>query len=219
MEKVQKGIFDNIFLRIVLLVVGVILCSVGTAFTTRTSLGAGSVSGLCINIELMTGTKQGTILAVINYICFVVQIMLLGKKFKLTQVMQIFMASIFGVTLNFFVYDIPFITNLAQQSYGIRMSMFLIGVVLSTFGVSTMNKADLVFLPYEGFCNALIYRLNKPFGKVRPYIDGVIVGSSILLIIIMRLPNISVREGTIIMTILFGKLVALFNKKVYKIGI
>lgn len=217
MEKIQEGRFDGIFSRIMLLIVGVIFCSVGTALMTKTALGVGSVSGLCINIELITGIKQGTILTIINYIFFVVQIILLGKNFKLTQVMQVFMASIFGVGVNFFVYDFSLIANLSPENYMVKMILFLIGILFGTFGVSSMNKADLVFLPYEGFCNALIYRLNKPFGKIRPYIDGVIVGSSVLLILVMGLPNISVREGTVIMTILFGKLVAFFNNKVYKI--
>lgn len=182
----------------------------------QAGLGLSSVSSLGKNIELIAGIKAGTVLSYFNYICFFLQIIILRKEFKISAVLQLTITFVFGALVNFFIYDLTLTSGLNFDLYLLKILLLLVGVVISTFGVSSMIKADLIFLPFEGLCNAITYKTNKPFATIRPIIDLSIVIFSFSLIIVFKIPNESIREGTIITTLIFGKLVGFFNKSIYK---
>jgi uncharacterized membrane protein YczE len=83
-----------------------------------------------------------------------------------------------------------------------------------SYGVSLMMVADLIFLPFEGFCNVLSVKLKMKFGTLRRYVDILLVVISLGLIYAYNIPNTSVREGTIIYTFLFGTLLNVFMKAI-----
>lgn len=203
-------------LRFALLVIGMIFISIGTTFILKAGLGQSSVSSLSKNLEFVTGIKAGTIIAIINYICFFIQIIMLKKEFKISQVFQLVATTVFGSMVNFFSYSLPITANIDPDKYIFKMILLLVGICLSTFGVSSMTKADLVFMPFEGFCNAVVYKSGKPFSTVRPIIDAIIVFVSFIVLVIFNIPNTAIREGTIICTLLFGKFVGMYNKYVFK---
>jgi uncharacterized membrane protein YczE len=77
-----------------------------------------------------------------------------------------------------------------------------------------MMIANLTFMPFEGFCNVIALKLHKQFGTIRRYVDIFFVILSLAIIIMFKIPNTTVREGTIIYTLVFGPLVNLFMKSI-----
>lgn len=215
-SKVRQSKKNDLVIRFALLALGMLFVSIGTTLTMKANLGQTSVSAFAKNIEYLSSIKSGTILAAVNYVCFFIQIILLKKEFKIIQVFQLVLTTIFGVMVNFFLYDLAITANMGSDTYILKLTILIAGLLLTTFGVGTMIKANLIFLPFEGFCNAVVYKVGKPFSTVRPIIDAVIVLISVVLIIVFNIPNTSVREGTIICTLLFGKLVGFFTKNIYK---
>ena len=215
-QQIEISYKKKLIYRILLLILGMFCVSLGTTLIMKANLGQSSVSSFAKNVEYVSGIKSGTILAGINYICFILQIILLKKEFKLIQILQLFLTTLFGTLVNFFSYSFEITAGIASDIYLVKLLILITGLLISTFGVSSMIKADLIFLPFEGFCNTLVDKLKKPFSMVRPIIDMSIVALSIGLIIIFKIPNTTVREGTIICTLLFGKIVGFYNKNIFK---
>lgn len=198
--------------RSLMLILAILISAFGMTLLVKSSLGQSTVSGISYNIGIIANMKTGTVLALINYICFIGQIIILRREFKLTQVLQLIIATLFGSIVNIFLYDVPFTANIELNNYGLKLIVLLIGIICMAYGVSLMIIADLIFLPFEGFCNVIVLKLNRSFGTIRRYIDISFVIFSLGIIIIYKIPNTSVREGTIIYTLLFGSLINIFIK-------
>ncbi|GKU24437.1 YczE/YyaS/YitT family protein [Clostridium folliculivorans] len=207
---------NGLIKRVLMLVFGILISSFGMALLIKASLGQSTVSGISYNISLITKMKTGTVVGIINYICFVGQIILLKKEFKPIQAVQLVATTFFSSVLNIYLYNIPFIANITIGNYGLKVVVLLSGIVCMAYGVSLMMVANLTFLPFEGFCKAISTKLNKPFGTVRVYVDVAFVIISLCIISIYKIPNISVREGTIVYTFLFGNLTNIFMKSMKK---
>lgn len=205
--------FDkNYIKRVIMLILGIFIASFGMTLLVKSTLGQSTVSAISYNIGIITNIKTGTILALINYICFIAQICWLRRKFKVIQVLQLFVATAFGSLLNMFLYNISFISNMNLENYGLKFIVLILGIICMAYGISLMMVADLVFMPFEGFCNLIALKLNIPFGTLRRYVDIFFVIISISIIIIYKIPNTSIREGTIVYTFLFGTLTNIFIK-------
>lgn len=212
----------NYIKRIIMLTLGILIATLGMTLLIKSSLGQSTVSAISYNIGVVTNMKTGTILAVINYICFFVQIILLRRNFKVIQILQLVITTIFGGLVNIFLYDISFISNMDLNNYILKLVVLICGIIFMAYGISLMMIADLIFMPFEGLCNLIASKLKIPFGTLRRYVDILFVIISIAIIIIYKIPNTSIREGTILYTILFGTLTNVFissmkeNRSIFK---
>lgn len=209
-EESYLEIKQNYIKRTIMLTLGIVIAALGMTLLVKSSLGQSTVSAISYNIGIVTNMKTGTILALINYICFFAQIILLKRNFKIIQVLQLVITTVFGGLLNIFLYNISFISNINLNNYILKLIVLLCGIICMAYGISLMIIADLIFLPFEGLCNLIASKLKIPFGTLRRYVDIVFVIISIGIIIIYKIPNTSIREGTIIYTILFGTLTNVF---------
>ncbi|WP_157797094.1 YitT family protein [Clostridium sp. CT7] len=197
-----------------MLALGIIISAFGMTLLVKSSLGQSTVTAISYNIGIVTQMKTGTVLTLVNYVCFIGQIILLKKEFKLIQVLQLVVTTVFGSVLNVFLYGIPFITNMQLNNYLVKLVVLLIGIIFMAYGVSLMVLANLVFMPYEGLCNVIALKLNVPFGTIRRYVDITFVILSLAIIFAYKIPNTSVREGTVIYTLLLGTLTNVFMKHI-----
>ena len=203
--------------RSLMLIFGIVLSAFGMALLIKSDLGQSTISGISNNIGIITNMKTGTVLAVINYICFIGQIILLKHNFKFIQVLQLIVASLLGYLVNLFVYDVEIIANLQLNNYGLKLLVLFIGIIFMAYGVSLMIVANLTFVPFEGFCNVISLKLHRQFGTIRRYVDIFFVILSLGIIIIFKIPNTTVREGTIIYTLVFGPLTNIFMKSINRL--
>lgn len=197
-----------------MLSLGILLTAFGMALLIKSDLGQSTVSGVSNNIGIITNMKTGTVLIIINYICFIGQVILLKHDFKPIQILQLIVASLLGYIMNLFLYDIWFIANLQLDNYALKCFVLFIGIILMAYGVSLMIVANLTFVPFEGFCNVIALKLDMKFGIIRRYVDILFVILSLCIIIIFKIPNTAVREGTIIYTLVLGPLTNIFIKSI-----
>lgn len=200
--------------RIIMLIVGIVISAFGMTLLIKSDLGQSTISGISNNIGIVTNIKTGTVLAGINYICFIGQIILLRHDFKLVQIVQLLVTTLFGYIVNLFLYDVGFIANLEVSNYGFKCLILFVGIIFMAYGVSLMMIANLTFMPFEGFCNVIALKSHRQFGTIRRYVDIFFVILSLAIIIIFEIPNTTVREGTIVYTLVFGPLVNLFMKSI-----
>lgn len=211
----NKMIFYKKFLMLIL---GVTISSFGMTLLIKSNLGQSTVSGISYNIGVILKIKTGTILAFINYICFIGQIFILKHEFKFHQILQLFITVIFSELVNFYLYKMPFISTLDLNLYIIKLFVLLTGIICMAYGVSLMLIADLAPLPFEAFVNIVSIKFNIQFGKLRRFIDISFIFISLAIILLYKVPNVSVREGTIIYALLFGTFMDIFmnsNKAIF----
>ncbi len=198
---------------------GLFISAFGMSLLIKSALGQSTVSALAYNISMVSNIKTGTIVAYVNYLCLIGQVILLKRDFRPFQLLQLAITFLFGVMVNFFLYDFPFTTNLTLPGYPLQAVAFLVGIVIMSFGVAFVFVADFVFLPFEGFCKLLASHFSLPFGKLRVGIDSSLVVISLVLIYIQNLPNTSIREGTILYALAFGFLINFFTTNLNKLKI
>lgn len=209
----------NYHRKVFFCLLGLFISAFGMSLLIKSALGQSTVSALAYNLSLVTGIRTGTIVAYVNYLCLVGQIVLLKKDFKPFQLLQLGITFIFGSMVNFFLYDFFLTANLVLADYPLQAATFLVGIAIMAFGVALVFVADFVFLPFEGFCKLLASHLNLPFGKLRVAIDSSLVVISLVLIFTQSLPNTSIREGTLLYALAFGFLINFFLSQLNKMQI
>jgi hypothetical protein len=53
-----------------MLILGIVFAAFGMALLIKSDLGQSTISGISNNIGIIANMKTGTVLAIINYICF-----------------------------------------------------------------------------------------------------------------------------------------------------
>ncbi len=201
----------------ILLIAGILISAFGMMMLIKAEMGQSTVSGISYNIGAITGLKTGTVVSIINYICFAGQIIILRSEFKIFQFVQLAVTALFGTVLNFYLYNIPYILHLDLNNYAIRLCVLVTGIIFMSFGVSLMIIADLTILPFEGFCKILSQKLKKSFGSVRVCVDITFIIMSFAIIVLFKIPNTTIREGTVIYSILCGSMVNVFTKQIKRL--
>lgn len=214
MERINnKIIILNTLRRLVILIFGILICSLGMALLIKANLGQSTLTAFSYNLGLAMKIKVGTIVGFLNYLCFFGQIVLLKKKFKKIQILQLPMTFLFSNLINLYIYTMPYISTMIIKNYGLKLIVLGTGTVFIAYGVILMVIADLIILPFEAFAKELSIKCNIKFGTLRRYMDISLVLLSLLVIIIYKLPNTSIREGTIIYTYFSGLLMNYFLRK------
>ena len=186
------------------LLVAITVIAFGLSFIVKAQIGQSALTGFVSNIGLIGGWTQGTLLLGLNLLFIAGQWVLLRDRFKLMHVFQIGLTFAYSPIVDFFIYTLPLGRLDAGAFYGWRIAMLLIGVVIMAFGVSLMMTLNFVMMPYEGFCNALAEKLNKPFGSMRRTTDYLFMMGSLALMLTFSLPNTTLREGTVLFAVLMG---------------
>lgn len=138
------------------------------------------------------------------------QILILRKKFKPIQLLQIPLSFLFGYFTDFGLWLVGFIP---AESYIMRLVMVFIGIVILGFGVSLSVSANVIMNSGEAFVKAISDTTNKNFGNVKIAFDvSCVVLALILSLLFFDFTIVGTREGTIISALCTGLVVKLFRK-------
>lgn len=205
--KQKKFIID-----LLLTVLAIALIGFGLALLIKADLGQSTVSGFTNTLAHALNMKAGTILIYFNMCCFVLELILLGKKVKPIIILQPLLSLVFGNIVNFFLYDFVFLSNLVFTNYAFQMIGLLTGILTMSIGVSLMMTVQLVILPYDALIVVISERFRIPFIKVRTGADFIFVASSLIMAFALSLSFYPVREGTVIFALTVGSLIGFFAK-------
>ena len=136
------------------------------------------------------------------------QVIILGKKFKTEQFMQIPVSIIFGWFTDFGVWVFSYIpTNL----YIAKLSMTVLGVVVLAFGISVTIIANRVLNPAEAIVSVVADKLKRDFGSLKIMFDVFCVVLAVVLsLVFFNFKIVGIGEGTIIAMLGTGVLIKLF---------
>ena len=198
--------------RVVLFFMGTFFTALGVAFTKHGGLGVSPLSSVPDVVSIrFTALTLGSWLTVWNGMIILAQIIILRKKFRPVQLLQIPMAIIFGWCTDFGVW---LVNSIPAEAYPARLLMVLIGIIVIAFGINLSVTADLILNCGEALIKAIADTWNLNFGNVKTSLDIFFVSFSIFLsLIFFDFRIMGTREGTIISALFTGSFVKFFNRR------
>lgn len=197
--------------RYVLFVISLFISALGVAFTKHGELGVSPISSVANVMSIkLDFFSLGIWLIIWNCVLILGQILILRKKFKPIQLLQIPLSFLFGYFTDFGLWLVGFIP---AESYIMRLVMVFIGIVILGFGVSLSVSANVIMNSGEAFVKVISDTINKNFGNVKIAFDvSCVVLALILSLLFFDFTIVGTREGTIISALCTGLVVKLFRK-------
>ena len=196
--------------RIPMYFIGLFIMTIGIAFSVKSNLGVSPVSSIPYTMTCVWGIEMGKATILFHIVLVLIQILLLRKKFKPVQFLQIAVGVIFGYFTTFCNYMVSYLPT--PNNLAIRIGMVLISTVFVAIGIFLYLPADLIPLAGEGCMQAVSSVTHIEFSKVKIGFDCtmVIVSTITCLAILHNLGSVGI--GTIIAAILVGTLVGIINR-------
>ncbi len=198
-----------------LVIVGSFFMGLGIALTKCAGLGLSTISSVPNVFSIkFTFLTLGTWSAIWNIVMILAQIMILGRKFKPEQFMQIPVSVVFGWFTDFGVWAF---SHIPSGFYGIRLSMTVLGVMVLAFGISVTIIANRVLNPAEAIVKVVADKIKRDFGSLKIMFDVFCVALAVTLsLIFFDFKIVGIGEGTIIAMFGTGVLIKLFVKLLKK---
>lgn len=201
--------------RYLLFILCLFFMGLGVALTKHAELGVSPISSVANVVSLkFTFLSFGSWLTLSNCVLLLGQILLLRKKFKLFQLLQLPLSVLFGLFTDLGMFFASFIPN---EAYIARLCLVISGVIVLGFGITLGVIADVILNSGEAFVKALADVTKKDFGNVKITFDVCWVLLSVVVSLVLFGGKIvGTREGTFISAFGVGLVVKFFTKRITK---
>jgi len=187
----------------------IIIVSFACALTLKASIGVGAWDALAQTGSSISGIQVGTVGMILNFVCILIQLIILKKNFKVKQALQIILSFVIGYAVNFFYYDV--LGGIDLSNYLLRVAALIIGYTIFAFTVAVIMLLDVVTFALEGACKIIAGKTGIKFHIFRQGVDVACIAISAILAFAFNVP-LAVREGTVIGMIIFGPIMGVFMK-------
>lgn len=198
------------FRRVFNYVFGLYLITLGVTFSIKSGLGSAPVSSIPYAIDLIWLINIGVATFIFHAILVFIEWILLRDDFKRKHFLQVFVGVLFGVFTSFSVSLMNFIPPADSFSLALLMSFF--SVLIIALGLFFYVPTNLIPLSVEGVTQAIAIVTDRPFSKIKVYLDISIVSIALALSYGFLGQLGSVGIGTIIGALLIGTTVKYIHK-------
>lgn len=194
--------------RYFVFLIGLFINSFGVSFVTKANLGTSPISSIPYVLSLASKPTLGAFTIYFSLLLIALQIIILGKKFKKIDLLQIPISILFGYFIDFSMILLGWVH---PTNYILRFIALFAGCVILGFGVYIEVIADVVMLPGEAFVKAVTTRFKTEFGITKVCFDvSMTVFAGILSFILFSKLN-GVGLGTVIASIAVGMISRFFR--------
>ncbi|MDC7124414.1 MAG: DUF6198 family protein [Spirochaetales bacterium] len=206
---------QNIFLRLFEFTLGLFFVAFAISLSVKANLGVSPISCIPYILSQKISLSLGKMTIIFNSFLILLQILILRKKYKLFQLVQLPVVFVLG----FFVDLTSFIISSWQfDTYFVRLLICLLSCFILALGVYLEVIAKVTYLAGEGVAVAICTVTNIEFGKSKIIVDSSMVIIGVILSFLFFKKLIGAREGTIFAAILVGMIVKLYTKLIQKIN-
>jgi uncharacterized membrane protein YczE len=201
---------NNLLKRCSAFVVGLFIMAMGVALSVKAQLGVSPISCTPYVLSLNFPLTFGELTIIFNAMLMIVQILILRKKYKWGQLVQLPMVVIFGYFIDLAMH---MIIGLNASSYILQALYCILSCIVMAFGIFIIVQTNMTYLPGDGLAVVIANIIKKDFGKVKIGFDSsmVVIG---MLSSFFLLHNIQgIREGTLISAMSVGYLVKFYSDK------
>lgn len=201
--------------RCILFVVSLFFMGLGVALTKHGALGVSPISSVANVLSIrFTFLTFGAWLTITNILLLLGQIILLRRRFRLIQLLQIPLSFLFGAFTDLGLWMASVIPN---DMYAVQLLLVLGGIVVLGFGITLGVIADVILNSGEAFVKALADVTHRDFGSIKTIFDVSWVLLSIVLSLLFFAGRLEgTREGTILSALLVGFTVRFFRHHLQK---
>ena len=207
--------------RLFIYVLGLYIMAIGVVFSSRSALGVTPVSSLG-NVIFQIGSSAGApsfvnlgnCTTAVFCLYLVVEFLVLRRDFKPAMLLQVAAALLFGQLVNLASATLSFLP--APSGYVMRLVYLLISVPLVSSGVMLYLSPNLLAMPGEGLCLAIVKKTGRSMGTIKTFFDCSVVIISVIVSLVYFKSLVGVREGTVISALLVGLVLKLLQKPFQK---
>jgi uncharacterized membrane protein YczE len=201
-ELTFKRVFNYIF--------GLYLITLGVAFSIKSGLGSAPVSSIPYAMDLIWLINIGVATFIFHAVLVLIEWILLRDDFKRKHFLQVFVGVLFGVFTSFSVSLMEFIPP--ADTFLLALLMSILSIFFIALGLFFYVPTNIIPLSVEGVTQAIAIVSNKPFPKVKVFIDITIVATALVLSYGFLGQFGSVGFGTILGALFIGTTVKYIHK-------
>ena len=172
------------FKRVFNYLLGLWFITLGIGFSIKSNLGATPVSSIPYTSNLIWGIEIGKATIIFHAVLVLIELILLGKEFKVKHFLQVFVGVLFGY--------------------------FIFSVALGLFFYVPTN---IIPVSVDGVTQALAIAFNMPFSKTKVVYDvSLLVISVVLCFVFLGVIGGSIGIGTILSAVFVGTVLKYIHK-------
>ncbi len=206
-----SGQFKKYTISSLVFITGLFIMSIGVALSVKADLGVSPISCIPYIFSLKFPLTMGETTIIMNIILIVLQIVILRRKYRLFQLIQLPVVFLFGVFIDV---SMNFLSFIHAVNYPVKIALCLLSCIIIAFGVFLEVKAKLTFLPGEGVALAFTEVFGVEFGKSKIGTDLSMVITGIISSYMLMGKVNGIREGTVAAALLVGYIVRFYAKKI-----
>lgn len=200
----------NIKVRIPMYFVGLFIMTIGIALSVKSNLGVSPVSSIPYTMTCVWGIEMGKATIMFHAALVLIQILILRKRFKPINLLQVVVGIVFGYFTTFCNYLATYLPS--TDNMVMRIVLMLVSTVFIAVGIFFYLPADLIPLAGEGVMQAVSDVTKIEFSKVKIGFDCSMVVISVITCLICIHSLGSVGVGTVIAAFLVGFNLGRVNK-------
>ena len=200
----------NMKVRIPMYFVGLFIMTIGIALSVKSNLGVSPVSSIPYTMTCVWGIEMGKATIIFHAALVLIQILLLRKRFKPINLLQVVVGIVFGYFTTFCNYLATFLPS--TDNIAMRIVLMLVSTVFIAVGIFFYLPANLIPLAGEGVMQAVSDLTKIEFSKVKMGFDCSMVIISVITCLICIHSLGSVGAGTVIAAFLVGFNLGRVNK-------
>jgi uncharacterized membrane protein YczE len=182
----------------------------GVAFSIKSGLGSAPVSSIPYAMDLIWLINIGVATFIFHAVLVLIEWILLRDDFKRKHFLQVFVGVLFGVFTSFSVSLMEFIPP--ADTFLLALLMSILSIFFIALGLFFYVPTNIIPLSVEGVTQAIAIVSNKPFPKVKVFIDITIVATALVLSYGFLGQFGSVGFGTILGALFIGTTVNYIHK-------
>ena len=200
----------NMKVRIPMYFVGLFIMTIGIALSVKSNLGVSPVSSIPYTMTCVWGIEMGKATIIFHAALVLIQILLLRKRFKPINLLQVVVGIVFGYFTTFCNYLATFLPS--TDNIAMIIVLMLVSTVFIAVGIFFYLPANLIPLAGEGVMQAVSDVTKIEFSKVKMGFDCSMVIISVITCLICIHSLGSVGAGTVIAAFLVGFNLGRVNK-------
>ena len=196
--------------RLFIYICGLFFIAMGIVFSAKSGLGVSPVSSpanVLYQIGLSKGLPEsffnlGNWTIIVYCVFILMQIVMLGRRFRPVQLLQLVVSFLFGYLVNLTSALVSLLP--APTNYGFQLLYLLLNIPFVGFGVMLYLSPNLMPTPGDGAALALTEKLGVSVAVGKTVFDCSLVVLSAVISLIFFRGLVGVREGTVLCALLTG---------------
>lgn len=189
---------------------GLFIVTVGIALSVKSDLGVSPVSSIPYTMTVVWDIEMGFATFLFHIALVLIQILLLGKRFKVKNLIQIAVGVVFGLFTTL-------CNNLAEllpstDNMVLRILMLVISILVVAIGLFLYVPADIMPLAGEGTMLAVSEVTHFKFSNVKIGFDVTVSVISLCICLLTIGGMGSVGAGTVVSAVLTGIVLGFITK-------